>query len=95
MKDIYTTILKEIFSKHIKTTRKQFLNVSQEKMAEYLLISQNNYSHLETQKSCCSGLTLAIYLSVCCEDTESIIAEIKDAFMKASLGEIELKEPEK
>lgn len=87
MKDKCTIVLKEIFSTYTKFTRKQVLDLSQEEMAAKLLISQNNYSNLETKKTCCSGLTLALYLTLYCEDPFAFIMELKEAFRKVFRNE--------
>ena len=44
------------------------LKISQEEMAHRLLISVRAYASLEAGKSCCSLITVALFLRRCCPD---------------------------
>ncbi len=61
MRTVYVEVLKTEFRNHVMVRREE-LNLSQAKMSELLEISERAYSDIESGKSCCSALTLALYL---------------------------------
>ncbi len=83
MRTVYVEVLKTEFRNHVMIRREE-LNLSQAKMSELLEISERAYSDIESGKSCCSALTLALYLIYCCDDVQGFIDELKARFEKAN-----------
>lgn len=49
-------------------------------MAEKLHMDDRSYSDLDTGKSCCSAVTLVLFLIYVCADAESFLKELRIAF---------------
>lgn len=49
------------------------LNICQEEMAHRLLMSTRAYVSLEGGKSCCSLITMLLFLSRCCADQQAFL----------------------
>ncbi|MCM1363777.1 MAG: helix-turn-helix domain-containing protein [Faecalibacterium sp.] len=61
------------------------LNISQAKMAELLEMSERSYADIESGKSCCSAVTLVLYLIYCCDDVPRFLDELKAKFEQADV----------
>ena len=79
MRNTYKTILKQYFCNHVYHTRSD-MDISQMKMAELLELTERAYSYLETGRTCCSETTLALYLTQVCDDPNSFLENLHDAF---------------
>ena len=49
-------------------------------MAQILAMDVRSYIDLDHGKSCCSGLTLALFLIYCCDDPAIFLEELKQSF---------------
>lgn len=79
MRKTYTQILRVVFSKQLIRTRAA-LGITQEEMADRLSMSTRSYSDLDNGYSCCSGLTLALYLTQVCPEPMIFLNELNAAF---------------
>ncbi|MCC8356512.1 MAG: hypothetical protein LJU34_01445 [Oscillospiraceae bacterium] len=52
---------------------RSLLNICQEEMAHRLLMSTRAYVSLEGGKSCCSLITMLLFLSRCCVDQQAFL----------------------
>ena len=82
MRNTYKNILKIYFCDTIEATRRQ-RKLTQEKMAESLMMDKRSYHDLVSGKSCCSALTLVIYLLIYCDDIEKFFGDIQKEFENA------------
>ena len=82
MRKYYWYALKKVTHDSILHTRTTVLKISQEQMAAKLHMSVRSYSYLESGTSCCSALTLVLYLLYYCPDVSEFLAELKAAFEK-------------
>lgn len=69
MKKHFYNKLKAYMRCELLKTRER-LNINQEEMAHRLLISSRAYASLEGGKSCCSLLTVVLFISRCCIDRQ-------------------------
>ena len=53
-------------------------------MAECLMMDERSYIELDHGKSCCSALTLALFLIYCCEDPLIFLHELRSIFENES-----------
>ena len=83
MRKIYHTILKRFFRSCLVRERsaKKF---TQAKMSEILIMDNRSYVDLEHGKSCCSAITLALFLVYICDDIALFIQELRNAFEEES-----------
>lgn len=81
MRKHYSKILKTLFYQNLIQTRLA-LGITQEKMAETLIMDVRSYINLDHGKSCCSALTLSLYLIYYCEDVPKFLSELKAEFEK-------------
>ena len=81
MKNEHINILKNLFSQEIRKIRTESC-YTQEHMAECLMMTERSYFDLEKGISCCSGLTLALYLVYYCQDPVAFIDSLRTAFNK-------------
>lgn len=79
MRKQYTDTLKHFFHMKVKRSRK-YLGITQEEMADRLLMAGRTYIDLEQGKSCCSALTLALYLIYVSSDPVQFLEELREAF---------------
>ena len=79
MRKHYSDILKTVFYRNLIQTRLS-LDITQEKMAEALIMDVRSYINLDHGKSCCSALTLSLFLIYYCSDVDSFLLELKKAF---------------
>lgn len=84
MRKKYKTLFKNFF--HAKLCERRLsLGITQDKMASKLNMSTRTYSDLDNGKTCCSAITLALYLTYVCEDPVQFLEELRkefDAFSK-------------
>ena len=83
MRKHYSTILKTFFYRNLIQTRLA-QNMTQEQMAEALIMDVRSYINLDHGKSSCSALTLSLYLIYYCSDVDSFLQELKEAFENAT-----------
>ena len=83
MRDVYAKVLKTMFRNHLISKRKE-LKLTQEKMAQKLVMDNRSYAYLEHGKNGCSALTLALYLIYFCDDVQVFLDELKSAFENAN-----------
>ena len=83
MRKHYSTILKTFFYRKLIQTRLA-QNMTQEQMAEALIMDVRSYINLDHGKNCCSALTLSLFLIYYCSDVDSFLQELKEAFENES-----------
>lgn len=83
MRRHYSQILKTLFYHKLIQTRAA-LGITQEQMAEALLMDVRSYINLDHGQSCCSALTLSLFLIYYCPDAEAFLQELKEAFENES-----------
>lgn len=76
---MYVEALKKIVSLYFGVTR-DTLKISQNKMAENLLISERSYVELEHGHNLCNSVSLLIYLIYYCSDVSAFLTDVKSAF---------------
>ena len=82
MRRIYRNVLKNHFHVHlvqIRTTN----GLTQSEMAEKLSMDDRSYIDLDHGKTCCSAVTLALFLVYVCEDVQTFLEELRHAFNTA------------
>ena len=79
MRKAYRTILKTCFRQHLVCTRTE-QGLTQSEMAERLAMDDRSYIDLDHGKSCCSAITLALFLVYVCNDVEAFVGELRHAF---------------
>lgn len=81
MRTILKKLFKRYFHNHLVRTRNE-LAWTQAEMAEVLAMAERSYIELDHGKSCCSGDTLMLYLSYCCDDPKKFVDEFKVLYEK-------------
>lgn len=81
MRNLYSQILKNIFYTNIITTRAK-LGLTQEQMAEKLVMSARSFMEIDHGKHSCSALTLSLYLIYFCDDVPKFLDTLKAEFEK-------------
>ena len=56
------------------------MEISQEEMACRLAMACCNYVDLDNGKTCCSAVTLALFLVCICKDPITVLEELRRAF---------------
>lgn len=79
MRKLYADVLKSCFHSELFRTRVA-LELTQEEMADRLLMANRTYVDLDHGKSCCSALTLALFLVYICADPMGFLEELRNAF---------------
>jgi len=79
MRKHYTKVLKTFFHEKL-FHRRETLGISQEEMADRLAMASRTYVDLDHGKTCCSGLTLALFLVYVCDDPLGFLEELRNAF---------------
>ena len=83
MRTHYTSIFKTFF--HEKLFRRRVeLDITQEEMADRLIMANRTYVDLDHGKTGCSALTLALFLIYICADPLIFLEELRDAFENGS-----------
>lgn len=81
MRKLLRKLFKTYFHNHLVHTRSE-LAWTQEQMAEVLAMAERSFIDLDHGKSCCSGATLALYLTYCCDDPQKFLQDFKDVYEK-------------
>ena len=79
MRKEYTKALKTVFHENLFRTRSD-LGITQEEMAYKLAMASRTYVDLDHGKTCCSALTLSLFLIYICADPLGFLEELRDAF---------------
>lgn len=82
MRKIYGNILKKCFYRNLVQARVR-MELTQSKMADKLAMDDRSYINLEHGKSCCSAVTLVLFLLYCC-DSSAFLEEMRYEIEKAS-----------
>lgn len=85
MRGYYKKIVKSLFCRYLKETRKT-AKLTQSKMAEKLAMDVRSYIDLEHGRTCCSAITLALFLAYLCDDPAKCARELRDAFEQGGSG---------
>ena len=78
MRKAYHKVLKHCFNRVLVRTRAEQV-LTQNQMAEKLAMDERSYIDLEHGKSCCSAVTLVLFLIYCCRDPLGFLEELKNA----------------
>lgn len=78
MRKQYRNILKSCFHSSLVHTR-EVMGLTQSQMAERLAMDDRSYIDLDHGKSCCSGVTLSLFLIYCCRDPMGFLGELRNA----------------
>ena len=78
MKKLYQTAMKKHFHDSLLCSR-DGLHLTQAKMARKLLVEDRSYAALESGKSCCGALALALFLIYCCDAPDAFLAGLRKA----------------
>ena len=82
MRRTYRNVLKNHFHAHLVQIR--ITNgLTQSEMAERLSMDDRSYIDLDHGKTCCSAVTLALFLVYVCEDVQTFLEELRHAFNTA------------
>lgn len=79
MRKHYSRLLKTFFHEKLFRSRVD-LNITQEQMAERLIMANRTYIYLDHGKHGCSALTLALYLIYVCTDPIGFLEDLRNAF---------------
>jgi DNA-binding XRE family transcriptional regulator len=82
MRKQYKNALKTVFHQNLFRTRTD-LGITQEEMAYKLAMASRTYVDLDHGKTCCSAVTLALFLVYVCEDVHGFLEELRHAFETA------------
>ncbi len=78
MRKTYETILRKRLHTHLIRTR-DALGITQEEMAQRLMMSVRTYVELDHGKSSFGTLSLVLYLLYVCHDPNEVLKELKEA----------------
>jgi len=81
MRKQYRAALKKFFRVQLIQTR-DTLHLTQAQMAKVLFIEERSYAALESGKSCCGALTLALFLIYCCQDPALFLKNLREVLEK-------------
>lgn len=79
MRKTYRAILKQFFHENLFHARDR-LGLTQSEMAARLAMDDRSYIDLDHGKTCCSAVTLALFLAYVCEDARAFAEELRNAF---------------
>ena len=79
MRKLYYTAMKNHFHANLMKSRTR-LCLTQAQMAERLCMDERSYVDLDHGKTCCSALTLSLYLVYICDDVERFLEGLRNAF---------------
>lgn len=79
MRKTYQKALQYYFRSTI-LLRREDLHLTQSQMAEQLCMDERSYSDLDRGKSCCSAVTLALFIAFLCEDVQKFAEGLRHAF---------------
>lgn len=83
MRNLYTGILKDTFRIELMKFRTE-RNLTQARMSERIEMSERSYADIESGKSCCSAVTLVLYLVYCCDDVDGFLSKLKERMEKVN-----------
>ena len=78
MRKAYHIRLRKHFHRALIETRER-RELSQAQMAEMLAMDERSYIDLDHGKTCCSAVTLVLFLIYVCEDVDKFLLELKRA----------------
>lgn len=82
MRRIYRNALKHHF--HIQLIHiRAVTGLTQSEMAEKLAMDERSYIDLDHGKTCCSAVTLALFLVYVCDDVQGFLEELRHALETA------------
>ena len=82
MRRVYRSALKHQF--HIRLVHIRTVSgITQAQMAEKLSMDDRSYIDLDHGKTCCSAVTLALFLIYVCDDVLEFVEELRHAFETA------------
>lgn len=79
MRKTYRNVLKHCFHISLIHTRTT-MGLTQSEMAERLSMDDRSYIDLDHGKTCCSAVTLALFLVYVCDDVNGFLTELRHAF---------------
>ena len=79
MRKTYRIILKGYFHSSLVQAR-MAQGLTQAEMAERLAMDDRSFVDLDHGKSCCSAVTLALFLIYVCDDVYAFLEELRHAF---------------
>lgn len=79
MRKLYRAVLRNYFSTNLFRTRTT-QGYTQSEMAGILAMDDRSYIDLDHGKTCCSAVTLALYLTYCCQEPAKFIEGLRHAF---------------
>lgn len=79
MRNLYYDVFKKFFYNKLIENRTSN-NYTQAQMSALLVMDERSYVELDHGKSCCSALTLALFLVYCCDDPINFINELREVF---------------
>ena len=79
MRNHYKKALKNIFHENL-FHRRVAMGITQEEMASRLAMANRTYVELDHGKTCCSAVTLVLFLIYICPDPIKFLEELRDAF---------------
>ena len=77
-KTCHNNLKHQFYLKLIHT--RTIMGLTQAEMAEKLIIDDRSYIDLDHGKTCCSAVTLALFLVYVCDDVDGFLAELRHAF---------------
>lgn len=83
MRKQYTQVLKVFFHQKLFRSRVD-MGITQEEMAYRLSMASRTYIDLDHGKTCCSALTLALFLIYISTDPIAFLYELREAFENES-----------
>ena len=82
MRKTYRDVLKKQFRIHLVHSRTAN-GLTQSQMVDKLSMDDRSYIDLDHGKTCCSAVTLALFLVYVCEDIQEFLEEMRRAFNTA------------
>ena len=79
MRNRYNSIFKTFFHEKLFHRRVE-LDITQEEMADRLVMANRTYVDLDHGKTGCSALTFALFLIYICADPLTFLEELRDVF---------------
>lgn len=79
MRSVNRNTLKRWFRAELMRYR-HLEHTTQLEMSERLAMDERSYIDLEHGKTCCSAVTLALYLTLCCDNPARSLEELRRAF---------------
>lgn len=81
MRNYYMNVLKLFFYNRLIIAR-ETLHLTQSQMSELLAMDERSYIELDHGKSCCSAVTLILFLIYCCDEPMQFLLDLKKEFEK-------------